>query len=63
MSRAQRDFDQQMARLDAELAVSRMKLQIELAGIRAEQNRELWYLAGVAAGLWIRIWIEQRCKR
>lgn len=64
MTRAQyqREFDRHMARLDAELAMRRLIAEIELQEIRAQQNRELWYLAGMLAGVALKMWSE-RCKR
>jgi hypothetical protein len=61
VSRAQREFDRRVAQLDTELAVRRLEAEIELMEIRARQNRELWYLAGVLAGVAVRVWIR-RCE-
>lgn len=61
-TRAQRDFDRRTAELDTELAMIRLKGEIELMEIRARQNQKLWYLAGMLAGVAIRLWAE-RCER
>jgi hypothetical protein len=63
MSRASRDLDREMAKLDAELAVRRLEGNLMLLEIRAEQNRQLWYLAGILIGVTLRVWAEKRCGR
>lgn len=58
----QRELDRHMVQLDAELATRRLIAEIELQAIRAQQNRELWYLAGMLA--WVAFKMRsERCKR
>jgi len=60
VNRASRDFDRRMAQLDTELAVRRFEAEIGLLEIRMQQNRDLWYAAGMLAALAFQLWAERR---